>query len=151
MRNKESREVLRLAIDITVFAVICIFLVNLTGVSRNIYNVKSERDALKEMISTESEKYFFEYSEHIFGTDLIAYIVRYDATYDYYISLNDGRKYEITKDYAKELRSSGKDGNIIWSQDYLTNTVFIDKVFSEFNVLMSTKSDGSIDYFISQK
>lgn len=151
MRNKESIELLRLAIDITVFAVVCIFLVTLTNVSRNIYNAKSERDALKEMISAESDKYFFEYAEHIYGTDLIAYIVRYDATFDYYISLNDGREYEITKDYAKEIRASGKDGNIIWSQDYLTNTVFIDKVYSEFNVNMSTNSDGGIDYFIVQK
>lgn len=151
MRNKESREVLSLAIDITVFATICIFLAILTRISRDMYSAKSELDALKTMISTESDKYFFEYAEHIYGSDLIAYIIHYDATHDYYVSLKDGRQYEITKEYAKQLRAEGKDGNIIWSQDYLTNTVFIDNVYSEFHVNTSVKTDGSIDYLISQK
>lgn len=151
MRNKESKEVLHLAIEITVFAAMCIFLVVLTNITRNMYSAKNERDALKAMISSESDKYFFEYAEHIYGTDLIAYIVRYDATHDYYISFKDGREYEITKDYAKGLRAEGKDGNIIWSQEYLTNTVFIENVYNEFNVDTSIKTDGSIDYLISQK
>lgn len=151
MRNKEAAESLTLAIQITMFSIVCIFFFYLTNITKNMYQTKSDQDALKEYIETESDKYFFQYSEHIFGTDLIAYIIQYDATHDYYITLNDGRSYLITKEHAKELREEGKDGNIIWSQDYLTNIVFIDKVFSEFLVTTSENWDGSINYYIDEK
>lgn len=151
MRSKEATDTLKLALQITMFAIVCLFLFYLTRATKNMYQAKSDKDALKEYMETESDKYFFQYSEHIFGTDLIAYIIKYDATHDYYITMNDGSSYTITKEYAKELREDGKNGNIIWSQGFLTNIVFVDKVFCEFIVSTSKNWDGSINYYINEK
>ena len=151
MNNKEVSETMSLAIQVSIFAMLCVFLVILTNASRNMYNIKDERDALKKYMETESDKYLFQHAEHVYGTDIIAFIIKYDATFDYYITLSNGKRYSITKDYAKSLRENGKDGNIIWSQEFLTNTVFLDNVYNEFSVEVSVDASGDTIYYVTQK
>lgn len=151
MWKKETISTLHMAIQVSAFLIVCIFFSHLTRITKNMYEVYSNQEALKENMEVESDKYFFIYSDYIYGSDIIAYIIKYDATHDYYITMNESKTYEITKEYAKELRSNGKDGNIIWTQDYLTNEVFKDHVFEEFLIEISENWDGSLIYYINKK
>ncbi len=151
MWSKETIITLHIAVQVSVFLIVCIFFFHLTKVTKNMYEENSNQEALKENMEIESDKYFFLYSDQIYGTDIIAYIIKYDATHDYFITINETKTYAITKDYAKELRAQGMEGNVIWTQDYLTNVVFKDHVYHEFFVKFSENWDGSLKYYINEK
>lgn len=151
MLNKETNDIFTIAIELTMFGVLCVLLVYFAISSRAMYSYKDEQEALQEVIKDQSNKYFFEYGEHINGADIVEFILKYDATYDYYISLKNGTTYSITKAYAKEIKLIGQDSNVLWSQEYLTNTVLGDYIYKEFTVVVVDKSDNSIDYIINEK
>ena len=151
MWKKETISILHISTQVSAFLIVCIIFSQLTRITKNMYDVYSDQEALKETMDIESDKYFFLYSNHIYGTDIIAYIIKYDATHDYYIHIKESQTYQITKEYAKELRSQGKDGNVIWTQDYLTNVVFKDRVYQEFLIEISENLDSSLNYHIYEK
>jgi uncharacterized protein with ATP-grasp and redox domains len=150
MRGQEVNDTLRLAMELVMFGVLCIMVVFLSTISRNMYSLKEEQEAVQEYMKEQSENYFFNYAEHIYGADIVEFIIKYDETYDYYITLKNGDIFTITKDYAQELKDEGKDSDILWSQEYLTNNVLGNAVYSEFTV-NAVENDYSIDYYISEK
>lgn len=154
MRGQEVNDTMRLGMELVMFGVLCVLVVFFTTVSRNLYLLKEEQDAVQDYMKEQSRNYFFTYSEHIYGSDIVEFIIKYDETYDYCISLSDGQDFEITKDYAQthepELEAKGYDRDSLWSQEYLTNMVFKDTIFSEFSVDV-IKNNYSTDYYFTEK
>lgn len=150
MRSQEANDTLRIAMDMVMFGVICVILVFLSTISRNMYSIKDEQDTVQEYLEENSRNYFFNYAEHIYGTDIVEFIIKYDEVYDYYITLKNGRNFTITKEYAQTLKEAGLDGDIIWSQEYLTNKVFEDAIFNEYDVNL-VENNYTIDFYITEK
>lgn len=150
MRDNEINDLITTALEITLFGALCIMLTFFSISSRNMFAYKEEQDTLTEILQDQSDKYFLEYGDHIYGTDVVEFILKYNAVYDYYIKLKNKDMIEITKEQAKTYTAMGKDGNEIWSQDYLTNTIFADKIYNEYDIEI-IDNGNSLEYYITQK
>lgn len=150
MRGQEVNDTLNLAMELVMFGVLCVFVVFISTISRNLYSLQEEQEVIQEDLQEQSRNYFFNYAEHIYGSDIVEFIIKYDESYDYYITLRDGQDFTITKAYAQELKDAGYDSDILWSQEYLTNSVLGNTVFSEFTV-NAVKDNYSTDYYITEK
>ncbi len=151
MRNHEVNDIVTAAIELVMFGVLCVLLVYFAFSARNMFSYHEDQIALQNEIKFQSAQYFFKYGEHIYGTDVIEFITKYDANFDYIIKFKNGKTYEITKAYASELRSKGQDSNTLWSQEYLTNEVFLDNVYKEFVISTVDQGDNKLEYYINEK
>ncbi len=140
-----------MGIELSMFAALCLLLVFIAITTRDMFSFKEEQEDTKELIKAQGDKYFLEYGDHIYGSDIVEFIIKYDATYDYYITLVNGTTFNLTKEFARHLWSTGENGNEIWTQEYLTNEVLGNDIYEEFDVTYITQSDNSIDYYIYEK
>ncbi|MDF2905360.1 MAG: hypothetical protein K0R34_681 [Herbinix sp.] len=157
MRGQEVNDTLNLAMELVMFGVLCVLVVFFTTLSRNLYSLQEEQEVVQEDLQEQGRNYFFNYADHIYGSDIIEFIIKYDESYDYYIDLkgsDEDEIIEITREYAQvheqDLKDKGYDSDSLWSQEYLTNIVFVDTVFSEFTV-NAVQDNYSTDYYITEK
>lgn len=150
MKN-EVRDILTLAMEMTAFSILCIILAYFAIYARNIYSYKEYQEGLQEIIEIQGERYFFDYGEHIYGSDVVEFIKKNDLIYDYYLYFKDGSTFEITKEYSKELREKNIDSTYLWTNDYLTNQVFNDRIYNEYDIKMILLDDNNYAFYIYEK
>ena len=151
MRTQEIEDIIIMALEMLMMGVLCTILVLLTITSRNLYVTRERQENNKDELTRISEEYFFEHSEHILGTDVINFILKNNVEYDYYFSFRDGTVYEITGEVVEELHDAGEDFTYLWSQDYLTNIIFRDSVYQDFDIVKRKLDDGRTEFYISEK
>lgn len=150
MRDNEVNDLITTALEITLFGALCIILTFFSISARNMFAYKEEQETLAGILQDQSDKYFLEYGEHIYGTDVVEFILKYNAIYDYYIKFKDKDTIEITKEQARIYSSRGRDGNELWSQDYLTNHIFVDKIYKEYEIEI-IDNGNYLEYYITEK
>ena len=151
MRTQEIEDIIIMALEMLMMGVLCTILVLLTITSRNLYVTREKQENNKDELTRISEEYFFEHSEHILGTDVINFILRNNVEYDYYFTFRDGTAFEITGEVVEDLHDAGEDFTYLWSQDYLTNTIFRDTVYQDFDVEKRKLEDGRTEFYILEK
>ena len=149
MRTQEIEDIIIMALEMLMMGALCTILVLLTLTSRNLYVTREKQENNMDELTRISEEYFFEHSEHILGTDVINFILKNNVEYDYYFSFRDGTSFDITGEVVEELHDAGEDFTYLWSQDYLTNTVFRDTVYLDFDVEKREIDDGRTEFHIT--
>ncbi len=150
MRNKEVYDTVSLAAQMVLFFVLCLFLTYLTLNGRALYSQEADRNTMNEIMRVQAEDYRFYFSETIIGSDIVELIIKNDSRYDYYIKVR-GRTYPVTRTLAKSIFKTGKDGTLIWTQDYLSNTILKDEIYKEYTVTIEAEDNGGKAYYFTEK
>ena len=150
MENREINDIMTMSMEMLMMGLLCTILVMLTASSRSLYVAMEKQERNKEELTQISDEYFFEHGEHVLGADVISFILKYNAEYDYYFAFHDGTTYEITGRTVEELYDAGESFTYLWSQDYLTNTIFRDAVYRDFDVEKVEIDGGRCEYYITE-
>lgn len=99
---------------------------------------------VKEDVAMVAAEYSMINRESVTGADIVEYILKYGSAYDYTVATY--RTWKITKDYAKSLYANNQNGGQIWTENYLTGSVFNNRLADEFTV-EPTYSNGEVIAF----
>lgn len=137
--------------ELLALGVLALILTMFTFSSKELYTSKEQLEDKKSAIKALSEDYHFRYGDDIHGSDVVAFILKNNAEYDYYFDFLDGSQVEITAEQVEALYRAGESFSFLWSQDYLTNTVLKDRIYDEYLVRCEEGDDHRLDYYIEQK
>ena len=151
MYKEELHDVFVMAAELFMIATLCILLVNEVGTARTLYRTREQIEDTKYELASLSKDYFLEHGEKIIGADVIEFVLRNNVENDYYFVFSDGTTFELTEEVIRNLYDAGAEFTYLWSQDYLTNTVFRDSVYKEFDVVKTVTREGRAIYNITQK
>lgn len=152
MRQEELHDVIRLAISMAAMGVFCLVLFFLSITAGHLYKREAWIVNQGELLRNEAADYLFEHGENVSGNDIVAFILKYDNKYDYYITIRE-KTYPITHDmYLTYLQNPAlvEFPTILWTQDYLVNKVMKNNIYDDFYVTIDKSQARKIYKFEAQ-
>ena len=147
--EKEMTSVLEIGAEAVVGTLLLFFAVTLILFGKQWYSDEVNYQGSKEDVAKAAEEYAIIDRDSVTGADIVEYILKYGSTYDYIIDTY--QKWYITKDYALSLYRKNKNGGIIWTENYLTESVFNNRLTDEFTVTAHYLNDEIIGYTFTRK
>lgn len=144
--EKESTEMIRVGIEAALVTVVLICIIGMTIAGKSWYARERESEYIKLRIAKSADAYFLESGIALSGSDIVEFILKNDALYDYYIQLGPSQNYSITKAVAENLNQNGENGSLLWSQAYLTDIVFKDNIYQTFTSTPERVNGDTIAY-----
>lgn len=147
--ERETQSVLEMGLEAAVGALLLFWSVTLILFGKQWYSDESVFENSKEDISMAAAEYSMINRESITGADIVEYILKYGSTYDYTIVTY--QTWPITKEYAKYLYRNNQNGGYIWTENYLTESVFNNRLTDEFTVTPVYSNGEIIAYTFTRK
>lgn len=145
-----SVETMKMGVVCAVFAILFTSLIPLAVISNHWFIEAEGRKSQTGYLEAMSDAYMLEQKKEVSGNDIVDFILKNDAKYDYYITVN-GVTYPITVKKSESLLLAGKEGNI-WSESYLMDTVFLNNsIYDSYNVVPVRVNDEATAYKFYQK
>lgn len=148
--SDSALDTIKMGVVCALFAALFAALVPAAYMARHWYIEVENRQSQTEYMKDMSDAYMFEQKKEVSGNDIVEFILKNDAKYDYYITVN-GSTYPVTKKKSENLLIAGKNSNI-WSEDYLLNTVFLhNSIYDSYDVEPVRNNDETLSYKFYQK
>lgn len=145
-----SVETMKMGVTCAVFAILFACLIPVATISRHWFVEAENRNSQTGYLETLSDAYMLEQKKEVSGNDIVEFILKNDARYDYYITVN-GNTYPVTVKKSESLMLSGKNSNI-WSENYLMDNIFIrNTIYDSYSVVPVRSNDETIAYKFYQK
>ncbi|BCJ93091.1 hypothetical protein acsn021_06600 [Anaerocolumna cellulosilytica] len=152
MRSNEVTDTLSLGSELILFTLLCTFLAIVSIQAGNIRSAKELKENTMISVREKSELYYYKYAEHVSGSDIVELIIKNNSKYDYYIKLSTiNTNIEITKSRAKKLMEKGENSEILWTQSYLTNNIFVEHIYSSYDVRMQEDKNGALSFYFTER
>lgn len=146
--ERETQKGYEMGIEASVGALLLFLSVTLLLFGIQWYSDETSFEYSKEDISMVAAEYSMTNRDSVTGADIVEYILKYGSTYDYTIVIY--QTWPITKEYARYLYSNGKNGGHIWTENFLTESVFNNRLTDEF-IVKPTYSNAEIIAFTFTK
>lgn len=147
--EREGQSVLEMGLEAAIGALLVFLSVTLILFGKQWYSDEAEYQNSKEDISMIAAEYSMTNRESVTGTDIIEYILKHGSAYDYTIVTY--QTWSITKDYAKSIYMNHQNGGYIWTENYLTESVFNNRLTDEFTVEPTYSNDVITAFTFTKK
>ncbi|MFT4144400.1 MAG: hypothetical protein QM644_08065 [Mobilitalea sp.] len=147
--EKETQSVFEMGIETAVGALLLFISVTLILFGKRWYFDEAAFEYSKQDVAMVAAEYSMTNRESVTGADIVEYILKYGSTYDYKIVVY--QTWSITKEYAKYLYSNNKNGGYIWTENFLTESVFNNRLTDEFTVAPTYSNGEIIAYTFTKK
>lgn len=145
---REGKELIETGAVLILMSLVVIIIVMFSKSASSYMDMEEKLDSQKELIREQASDYVLLHGSEIKGSDIIAFIMKNSANFDYVITFT-GHTAEITAEKAGEKRAAGEDYIYMWSMEYL-NDLFGNAVYSHFEVTKETTGHRSC-YLITEK
>lgn len=133
-----------------VFAVFFFLMIPAARTAHTWYVQAENRQSQTGHMKALADAYLLEQKSEVTGNDIVEFILKHDALYDYYITVN-GITYPVTKTKAQNLLMAGADENI-WSEEYLLNNIFLNQtIYDSYRVFPVRMNDETVTYYFYQR
>lgn len=139
--ENETQSALEIGIEAIMGALLVFAAATLIFFGKQWYSDETAFEYTKQDISMLAAEYSMTNRDSVTGADIVEYILKHGSSYDYTIVTY--QTWPITKEYAKYLYRNNKNGGYIWTENYLTESVFNNKLTDEF-LVTPTYSNGEI-------
>ena len=141
--HNEVEDTIRIGIEGIIMSVLASLIVVIVLFSYDLFTRADDTKYIRQSVEEKADTYIFESGQNVSGTDIMDFILKYDAKFDYYINIG-AHTYAITqeRDTAYAVSSGLKEGGYLYSTDYLMNTVFN----STNNSYLDTEFSVDIEY-----
>lgn len=147
--EKETQSVLEMGLEAAVGALLVFISVTLIFFGKQWYSDETNFESLKQDISMIAAEYSMINRESVTGADIVEYILKYGSTYDYTIVVY--QTWSITKEYARYLYRNNLNGGYIWTEIFLTESVFNNRLTEEFTVAPTYSNEEIIAFTFTKK